>query len=68
MLAVFDVFDEWFRSDGFDTCMFVNVLLEMRATHVLGAAGIRHLANIRTVIAQRASESLRSSPVPGTSS
>jgi hypothetical protein len=29
LLAVFDVFDDWFRSDGFDTCTFVNVLLEM---------------------------------------
>jgi AcrR family transcriptional regulator len=56
LLAVFDVFDEWFRSDGFDTCTFVNVLLEMRATHVLGAASIRHLENIRTVIARLATE------------
>lgn len=56
LLAVFDVFDEWFHSDGFDTCTFVNVLLEMRATHVLGEASIRHLKNIRTVIAQLATE------------
>ncbi|MFG1815496.1 TetR/AcrR family transcriptional regulator [Kribbella sp. NPDC049174] len=56
LLAVFDVFDEWFRSDGFDTCTFVNVLLEMRPSHVLGAASIRHLENIRTVIARLATE------------
>lgn len=56
LLAVFDVFDEWFRSDAFDTCTFVNVLLEMRATHVLGEASIRHLKNIRTVITQLATE------------
>jgi AcrR family transcriptional regulator len=56
LLAVFDVFDEWFRSDGFDTCTFVNVLLEMGSAHVLGAASIRHLQNIRTVIAQLATE------------
>jgi AcrR family transcriptional regulator len=56
LLAVFDVFDEWFRSDGFDACTFVNVLLEMRATHVLGEASIRHLTNIRTMIAQLARE------------
>jgi AcrR family transcriptional regulator len=56
LLAVFDVFDEWFRSDEFDTCTFVNVLLEMGAAHVLGAASIRHLENIRTMIAQLATE------------
>jgi AcrR family transcriptional regulator len=56
LLAVFDVFDEWFHSDRFDTCTFVNVLLEMRATHVLGEASIRHLKNIRTVITRLATE------------
>jgi len=56
LLAVFDVFDEWFRSDGFDTCTFVNVLLEMGPAHVLGVASIRHLQNIRTMIAQLATE------------
>jgi AcrR family transcriptional regulator len=56
LLAVFDVFDDWFRSDEFDTCTFVNVLLEMGATHVLGVASIRHLKNIRGVIAQLATE------------
>jgi AcrR family transcriptional regulator len=56
LLAIFDVFDEWFRSDQFDTCTFVNVLLEMRADHVLGEASIRHLMNIRTVITQLATE------------
>ncbi|TCO20384.1 TetR family transcriptional regulator [Kribbella steppae] len=56
LLAIFDVFDDWFRSDGFDTCTFVNVMLEMGATHVLGEASIRHLENIRTVVAQLATE------------
>jgi AcrR family transcriptional regulator len=56
LLAIFDVLDEWFRSDGFDTCTFVSVLLEMRAGHVLGEASIRHLMNIRTMITQLATE------------
>ena len=56
LLAVFDMFDEWFRSDGFDTCTFVNVLLEVGPNHVLGVASIRHLQNIRTMIAQLATE------------
>jgi AcrR family transcriptional regulator len=56
LLAVFDVFDDWFRSDGFDTCTFVNVLLEMGPAHVLGVASIRRLQNIRTMIQQLATE------------
>ncbi|TDO47997.1 TetR family transcriptional regulator [Kribbella sp. VKM Ac-2527] len=56
LLAVFDVFDEWFRSDEFDACTFVNVLLEMGPNHVLSEASIRHLGNIRTVIADLATE------------
>lgn len=56
LLAVFDVFDEWFRGDEFDACTFVNVLLEMGPNHVLSEASIRHLGNIRTVIADLATE------------
>src|SRR5215210_7317863 len=29
LLGIFDVFDGWFRSPAFDTCAFINVLLEM---------------------------------------
>ena len=29
LLAIFDVFDEWFRLDDFEGCSFVNVLLEV---------------------------------------
>ena len=28
LLAIFDLFDEWFRRDDFEGCSFVNVLLE----------------------------------------
>jgi AcrR family transcriptional regulator len=28
LLAVFDVFDEWFRRPGFEGCSFINVMLE----------------------------------------
>src|SRR5262245_52676294 len=27
LLAIFDVFDEWFRQDDFEGCSFINVLL-----------------------------------------
>src|SRR5262245_41974450 len=29
LLAIFDVFDEWFHRDDFEACAFINVLLEM---------------------------------------
>jgi AcrR family transcriptional regulator len=28
LLAIFDLFDEWFREDDFEGCSFINVLLE----------------------------------------
>jgi AcrR family transcriptional regulator len=56
LLAIFDVFDEWFRAETFDTCSFINVLLEMGARDPLGQASIRHLDNIRTVVRRLAEE------------
>ena len=29
LLAIFDIFDEWFRQPGFEGCTFVNLLLEV---------------------------------------
>jgi AcrR family transcriptional regulator len=29
LLAIFDVFDEWFHREDFEACSFINVLLEM---------------------------------------
>jgi AcrR family transcriptional regulator len=56
LLAIFDVFDEWFRRDDFEACSFINVLLEMGADHRAGKASIDHLANIRGVVATLAEE------------
>ena len=36
LLAIFDVFDEWFRRDDFEACSFINVLLEMGTEHPAG--------------------------------
>jgi AcrR family transcriptional regulator len=48
LLAVFDVFHEWFQDDELEGCSFVNVLLEVenRASPVRQAS-IKHLAAIR---------------------
>ncbi|SDT72558.1 TetR/AcrR family transcriptional regulator [Jiangella sp. DSM 45060] len=56
LLAIFDVFDEWFRSDDFDGIAFITVLLEMGRSHPLGQASIRHLANLRAIVSGRAAE------------
>jgi len=57
LLAIFDLFDEWFRRDDFEACSFVNVLLEFNdLDHPLGRASADHLANIRTVVRTLAEE------------
>jgi AcrR family transcriptional regulator len=50
LLAIFDVFDEWFRRDDFEACSFINVLLEMGARHPIGKASVVHLENIRSIV------------------
>jgi AcrR family transcriptional regulator len=45
LLAVFDVFDEWFQRDDFEGCSFINVLLEMfDPTSAVRAASAGYLA------------------------
>jgi AcrR family transcriptional regulator len=48
LLAVFDVFDEWFRRNDFEGCSFINVLLEIDdRTRPVREATVTHLAAIR---------------------
>ena len=57
LLAIFDLFDEWFRRDDFEGCSFVNVLLEMNDREsTLGRASADHLAAIRTILRTLAEE------------
>jgi AcrR family transcriptional regulator len=56
LLAIFDVFDEWFRRDDFEACSFINVLLEMGAPHPAGEASVRHLENVRVIVRRLADE------------
>jgi AcrR family transcriptional regulator len=51
LLAIFDLFDEWFHRGDFEGCSFVNVLLETaNLDHPVGRASAEHLENIRTVL------------------
>lgn len=57
LLAVFDVFDEWFHEPGFEGCSFVNVLLEFDdREHPARRASVEHLANIREFLCDFAEE------------
>jgi AcrR family transcriptional regulator len=55
LLAIFDMLDEWYRrNDSFKECSFMSVLLEMGNDHPVGQACVRHLANLRAIVAGRA--------------
>ncbi|MDQ6877243.1 MAG: TetR/AcrR family transcriptional regulator [Candidatus Dormibacteraeota bacterium] len=56
LLAIFDLFDEWFHRDDFEACSFINVLLEMGPEHPAGGESIRQLENIRSVVRGLAQE------------
>ncbi|AUZ33241.1 TetR family transcriptional regulator [Arthrobacter sp. PGP41] len=47
LLAIFDVFGDWFLREDFEACSFINILLEMGPAHPLGQASIDYLAKIR---------------------
>jgi AcrR family transcriptional regulator len=56
LLAIFDLFDEWFHLADFEACSFINVMLEMGSDHPVGRASIDHLGNIRDVVLRLAKE------------
>jgi AcrR family transcriptional regulator len=56
LLAIFDVFDEWFHRDDFEASVFINVLFEMGPEHPAGSASILHLERIREMVRRFAEE------------
>jgi AcrR family transcriptional regulator len=57
LLAIFDVFHDWFQRDDYEGCSFINVLLETGdRDHPVGAASAQHLENIRTIVRTLAQE------------
>jgi AcrR family transcriptional regulator len=55
ILAILDVFDEWFHTKGdYEACSFIKVLFEMGTEGALGQACLRHLDNIRQIVCERA--------------
>ncbi|MDG3013862.1 TetR/AcrR family transcriptional regulator [Speluncibacter jeojiensis] len=62
LLAIFDVFADWFARTDFESCSFINVLLEMGPVHPAGKASIGYLEHIRTFVAQLAREASLADP------
>jgi AcrR family transcriptional regulator len=63
LLAIFDVFDGWFRSPDFEGCSFINVLLEAAdPADPIHRAGAAYLAGIREFIKALAEDAGISDP------
>jgi AcrR family transcriptional regulator len=57
LLAIFDVFDEWFRTPEFDGCSFINIMLEHPSPdHPLHRAAAEYLARIRSFLEELAAD------------
>jgi len=51
LLAIFDVFSEWFSQPDFDGCSFLTTMIEINdPDHPVRQAAVGHLANIRGYI------------------
>ena len=63
LLAIFDVFDEWFQKSDFEGCSFINVLLEFaEPRHPIRLASTEHLATIRGLLREFAEDAGVSDP------
>jgi AcrR family transcriptional regulator len=57
LLTIFDVFDEWFREEGFESCFLIAALLESRADpRAVHAASVNALMEIRAFVRELAVE------------
>ena len=56
LLGLFDVLDEWFRGDDYESCSFLSVLLEMGPIHPLGRAAIAELEERQQAVRALAAE------------
>jgi AcrR family transcriptional regulator len=63
LLAIFDVFDEWFQREDFEGCSFINVLLEITDPQSeLHRASASYLAKIRAFVEELATEARVADP------
>jgi AcrR family transcriptional regulator len=51
LLAIFDIFSDWFSRPDFEGCAFLTTMIELNdKDHPVYQAAVAHLANIRTYI------------------
>jgi AcrR family transcriptional regulator len=64
LLGIFDAFDEWFRGDDYEGCLFARALLETGDTaNPVGAAAVTGLENVRAIIRELAEDAGVHDPV-----
>ncbi|MGH4008717.1 MAG: TetR/AcrR family transcriptional regulator [Pseudonocardiaceae bacterium] len=57
LLAIFEIFGEWFTRPDFEGCSFVTTLLEVTdRDSPVRQASVKHLANIRSYVCELAAE------------
>ena len=57
LLAIFDVFSDWFSQPDFEGCSFLTIMIEVNdREHPVHQAAVEHLANIRSYIESLAAE------------
>lgn len=57
LLAIFDIFGEWFQEADFEGCAFLTTMLEVNdPCSVVHQASVTHLANIRRYLAELAEQ------------
>lgn len=56
LLAIFDVFAEWFAREDYEACSFIRVMFELGASDPAGQASIGYLYEIRNQIVLLAKE------------
>jgi AcrR family transcriptional regulator len=65
LLAIFDVFDGWFRRRSFEGCLFINALLEVDdRKHPIHQASREQLAHIRSFLEELARDAGVPEPEP----
>jgi AcrR family transcriptional regulator len=63
LLAIFDLFDEWFRRGDYEGCSFISTLLEIVDKHSpIHAAAVRHLDSIRAILELHAEQAGATDP------
>ncbi|MDP2711122.1 MAG: TetR/AcrR family transcriptional regulator [Solirubrobacteraceae bacterium] len=63
LLAIFEIFSEWFHREDFEGCAFITSLLEFEDREdPVRQACVMHLANIRAFVCELASEAGVSDP------